>query len=120
MSLVNGVVASAAGGVLGALVWAGVSYATDYEVGWIAWGIGALAGYGMSFGLKGACDQSSGIVAAVIALAAVFVGKYAAVHLAVHKSVMEYSATPIDDQALHVRLADDVVEEWEGEGRTLT
>jgi len=120
MSLVNGVVASAVGGLVGALAWAGVSYAADYEIGWIAWGVGALAGYGMSLGLGGACDKSSGIVAALIALVSVFAGKYAAVHFAVHRSLAEATSSPIEDKSLVIRLADGVVEEWEAQGKPLT
>ncbi len=119
MSMVNGVVGSLVGGAIGALVWTGVSYATDYEIGWIAWGIGALAGAGMSLGLKGFGDTAAGVIAALIALGSVFGGKYGAVHFAVEKSIDEFEESPIEAHDLHVRLADEVVYEWEAEGREI-
>ncbi len=119
MSIVNGVVASLVGGAIGAAAWMGVSYSTDYEIGWLAWGIGALAGAGMSLGLKGSGDMAAGVVAALIALTAVFGGKYGAVHFAVQKSLGEFEATPIGAHDLHVWLADEVVGEWDAEGREI-
>ena len=119
MSMVNGVLGSVVGGAVGAFAWAGVGYATDREIGWIAWGVGALAGYGMSLGLKGACDRASGIVAALIALAAVGAGKYAVVRLSVHDAVSDYRGGPVIDYDIVSNLADEVVFQWEEEGRTL-
>ena len=119
MSVVNGVLGSVVCSAVGALVWTGVGYTTDLEIGWIAWGIGALAGYGMHRGLGGAGDFASGALAAVIALAGVFFGKYATVHFAVERSLGELEATPIDAQTVRVHLADEVVREWEAEGREL-
>ena len=119
MSHVNGVMGSLAGGAVGALTWAGVSYGTDHEIGWIAWGIGALAGLGMFLGLKGQGDRASGAIAALIAVAAVFAGKYTAVHFAAQKWISEIEATPVDSRAVLVHLADQVVEEWQAEGRDL-
>jgi hypothetical protein len=97
-----------------------VSYTTDYEIGWIAWGIGALTGQGMSLGLGGKGDKPAGVVAALIALVAVFGGKYAGVHFAVQKSLGEASSEPIEDRWLQVHLADDVVGEREARGESLT
>ncbi len=44
----NGKVIGAALGtaILGAVVWAGIVIKTEYEIGWLAWGIGALIGFG--------------------------------------------------------------------------
>jgi hypothetical protein len=119
MSMVTGVVASVVGGAVGAVAWAGVAYATEREIGWIAWGVGALAGYGMSLGLKGVCDRASGFVAALIALAAVGAGKYAVVRLSAHDAVAEYGDGPVIDYDVVSILADEVAVEWEEEGRSL-
>ena len=38
------------GGAIGAAVWAGVVAVTQYEIGWIAWGVGGLVGYAVAAG----------------------------------------------------------------------
>jgi hypothetical protein len=119
MSMTNGVVGSLIGGAIGALTWMGVALATEREIGWIAWGIGALAGLGMSLGLKGLGDPKAGVVAALIALVSVFAGKYAAVHFAVQRSLDEVESSPIEDRHIQLHLADEVVKAWEAEGREL-
>jgi hypothetical protein len=65
---------SAAGALAGAVVWCVIALAVHLEIGWIAWGIGVLAGLGM---LKGypARNLRAGVSAAVIALAGIFAGK---------------------------------------------
>lgn len=61
------------GAVLGALIWGLITYLTHYEVGWIAWGIGLLAGGGCAW-LDGR-GQGMATAAAALALLAIFVGK---------------------------------------------
>ena len=85
---------------MGAAVWAGIAYFAGYEVGWVAWGIGALVGVAVRFASKpdvsytgdaaedairelhAESDQiGPGSIAAAIAIVAVLVGKYLAVML---------------------------------------
>lgn len=67
----NLVLAALAGGVaalLGACIWAAVTVTTNYQIGWMAVGVGFLVGYAVrSFG-KG-IDKSFGIVGAAWSLA---------------------------------------------------
>ena len=35
------------GGAIGAAIWAGIVYAIHVEIGWLAWGVGALVGLGV-------------------------------------------------------------------------
>lgn len=58
---------SGAGALLGAAAWSGVCIATDYEIGFIAWGLGVLAGMGMIMGYKGE-NVRAGLAACVIAI----------------------------------------------------
>ncbi|HSF17689.1 MAG TPA: hypothetical protein VLK65_19255 [Vicinamibacteria bacterium] len=121
-------------GLVGAAVWAGISYLTGYEVGWIAWGVGALVGVAVRFASKpdvsltgdGAEDAireiraesnqvGPGVVAAAIAIAAVLVGKYAAVMLVIGNP----SAIDFQEELLISYVADEVVAEFEAEGRNV-
>lgn len=63
------------GGVLGMLAWGGIIYAADREIGWVAWGIGALVGFGVGVTAGDNGGELSGIIAVVISLLSIFAGK---------------------------------------------
>lgn len=75
--IVGGVV----GAGIGAAIWAGIGYATGYEIGWIAWGVGVLAGIGVAAAADGEEGWGPGIVAALCGLVGVLAGKYLAFRL---------------------------------------
>lgn len=122
-SLVGGVIGGVIGGVVGAAVWAGVSYATGYEIGWIAWGIGGLVGLGVAWGDKGASGHLAGIVAVIISLCAILAGKYAAVQFVIDKHLTadslagEMTAAIETDEFMRSYVADRVVEKYEAAGK---
>ena len=75
-----GVGLSGAGAMLGALVWALIAIFTGYEIGWIAWGVGFCAGFGMAIAhnLSDAIDDFlGGVIASTMAILGVLAGKYA-------------------------------------------
>ncbi len=76
--LTMGIVGSAIGAAIGAGIWTAVAYFANYEIGWIAWGLGGLAGIGMHLGAR---DTNSyhGVIAAVIAILGIVVAKFALV-----------------------------------------
>ena len=47
-----------AGGVIGVVLWAAVTYFTGYEIGWVAWFVGVLTGAGVS----GSIERRGGIL----------------------------------------------------------
>ena len=61
-------------GIPAAFLWALVAYVTHYEIGWVAWGVGALIGLAVA---KSAHEPSAtlGPTAAAIAVAALLCGK---------------------------------------------
>jgi hypothetical protein len=72
----RGIGLSAAGAFVGAIAWAFVAVLTHREIGWIAWGVGAAAGAGMSAGYDDKSDGTiPGILAAFIALGGIILGK---------------------------------------------
>jgi hypothetical protein len=135
MSLIKMVVGGLAGGLIGAAIWAAIGYFTGYEVGWIAWGIGFLAGLGVS--VTGSQEVArfdkvqrkmvvertaadgplAGAVAAIAAVLSVLVGKYAVIHLLVASpsSLEEY----LDDETMIASIADEIVFEQEAQGRNV-
>lgn len=102
MRFVTALVGGTVGGLLGAAIWAGITYATNHEIGWIAWGVGFLVGVGVRMGSQEWDGAVPGMLAVVLAVLAVVGGKYAAVSLIVSKIGAE--------QAINVTDTD--VKEW--------
>ena len=68
--LVNGILV----GIVAAVAWAVIVYVTGYEIGWVAWGVGALIGLAMA---KSAHEPSAalGPTAAVLAAGSLLLAK---------------------------------------------
>ena len=62
-NLVLAVIAGGAAALLGATVWAAITMAISYQIGWMAVGVGFLAGYAVRTFGKG-IDRSYGIIGA--------------------------------------------------------
>lgn len=120
-SLIRGVIAATIGGLIGAAVWAAISYYSNFEIGWIAVGVGFLCGLGMAVGSQGASGHLGGIVAAVIALASIAAGKYATIHFHAEDVIQQVrNQRPefsLDDARIY--MCDQLCEEAESQGRTL-
>ncbi len=74
-NLIVGCALSLGGALLGALIWAIVAVATGFEIGWIAWGVGLLAGLGMAMGYRPAEGGVPAVLAAIMALVGVAAAK---------------------------------------------
>ena len=70
LALAAGLVAA----LLGGLIWAAIVLVTDYEVGWVAWGIGALVGFAMA-AVTRTRGRAIGLAAAALALVGLIAGK---------------------------------------------
>lgn len=108
-------------GAIGATAWAGVVFVTDYEVGWIAWGVGALVGYGVALGNKdrGRSPTAAGVLAVGITVLAIAAGKYAAVQLMMpsdEELVAMFTTNFESEEFVMSFIADDVVDEHEAAG----
>jgi hypothetical protein len=113
-------IAAAVGGLIGASVWAGITYFTGYEIGWIAWGVGFVVGLAVRIGAGEANGVGPGVVAVIGAVAALLAGKYAAVHLLVGNELAAGSAVTISAENMQMGMAYEVVEEMEGQGKKLS
>lgn len=65
-NLVAGSLAGLAAAVVGAAIWAGITVATEYQIGWMAVGVGFVVGIAVRTLGKG-IDQVFGIIGAVMA-----------------------------------------------------
>ena len=80
MGIVGGII----GAVIGAAAWAVVTVATGYQIGWMAVGVGFLAGYGVRLMGKGISKQF-GIVGAILSLLGCLAGNLLSVCAMVSK-----------------------------------
>lgn len=79
-------------GVLGAAAWAGLSIFANFEVGYLAWGIGALVGIAaVRLGGRG---KPMAVAAAVISLCSIFGGKFIAMQAIINEEISETTAEP--------------------------
>lgn len=119
--MVKGLIGALIGGVIGAAIWAAVGYFTGYEVGWIAWGVGALAGFGMAVGAKDDSSAVTGAIAAAVAIGSILAGKYAVAHFIVDREITKIAAEmgPVTMEDAKIHMADQLVHEYEGAGKPL-
>jgi len=89
-----------AAGLLGAVVWAGIAIASDYEIGWIAWGIGAAVG--AAFHRLGGRGAAGPLLCAAIAFASIGTGKYVAFQTSVNNEMAEI----LDSDEMRMAYAD--------------
>jgi hypothetical protein len=76
MNLVSGAIGGLIGSIIGAAVWAAVAYFTGYEIGWIAWGVGVLCGFGVAIGTRGQGGPPAGVLAVLLSLLGIAGGKW--------------------------------------------
>ena len=94
MAVGNMAIAGAvAAGVAGAAVWAGIALATGYEIGWIAWGIGAAVG--ATYVKLGGRSAAAPMLCAAIAVASIAAGKYMDFRLSVNSELDEIVGSPL-------------------------
>lgn len=118
--MMKGLVFGLVGGVLGAIIWAAIIYYTGYEVGYVAIGVGLLVGFGVGIGAQESAGLETGMIAAVIALGAICLGKWTAVEILVQQGLgssaqyvqQEVEHLQTDDEYVVTYIADTVVEEY--------
>jgi hypothetical protein len=70
----NAFLGAAGAAILGAFIWKIIAVTFDYELGLVAWGIGGAVGF--SAAMLGAKGQQAGVICGLLALFAIFGGKY--------------------------------------------
>ncbi len=76
--LLAGTLAAIAGAIVGAIAWAAITAATSYQIGYMALGVGFLAGLGMRT-LSGGRERADGVIAGVVAFLGCVLGNLGAV-----------------------------------------
>ena len=100
-----GCVLSAVGALIGAAIWAGITIVSDYEIGWIAWILGLLAGGGMVLGYREK-NLRAGVVAAGIAVLGIAAARIIIFLFLLSSAIGEFAETRhFKEMALAIHLA---------------
>jgi hypothetical protein len=120
LSFPKWVIAGSIGGLVGAAIWAGISYALNAEIGWIAWGIGFVVGFCVRV-VAGENEEgfAPGVTAAVVAIVAVLGGKYAAYSMQVNAIRGGQPVLTVDADNVIMTFADEIVHERESRGQSV-
>jgi len=97
----------ALGALVGACIWAAVSWATHLEIGWVAWGVGCLVGAGaVAMGGRG---KQAAAVCALLAAVGIFGGKVFAIKVTLAEGFDE-SSLPMLSQESYEHMKKDAAE----------
>lgn len=112
MGLIRGMLGGLAGGAIGAAIWAAITHFANAEIGWIAWGIGFLVGFGVRMFAGSEEGTGLGILAAAIAVLSILAGKYAAATLIVGKVQQQLGGpAEVSTEMMISTLADEICSE---------
>ncbi len=89
-----------AGGVIGVVLWASVTYFIGYEIGWVAWLVGVLTGAGASTAIEKRGGILVGMLACLIAIGTVGVGKFALARLEASEAIANIGNNFTDEDAV--------------------
>jgi hypothetical protein len=97
-SLLRAVVGGGLAAVAGGLIWGLIAETTGYEIGWIAWGIGVMAGAGVVMFAGGRKGLPLQLIAVSAAALGVFIGKYFTFYSTLKESAAEEFGAEVANQ----------------------
>ncbi len=95
----RGLLGALAGAMAGAAAWAAVAFFLGLEAGMLAVAVGALAGLGMAWGTDRRGRMGAGVLAAVVAMLGIFVGKFMGAHFTAQAWAQEHASYLSGDPA---------------------
>lgn len=119
--LIKAAIGGVIGGAIGAAIWVAVVYFTNYEIGWIAWGVGITTGLGVAAACKDG-EMVTGVLAAMIAIVALLAGKYMVVEITFGDGASEFLEqyrAEVTDETLIDAIAEQIIEEREAAGEPI-
>ncbi len=119
----KGLWAGIAAGICGAVLWGVLAFfCTNFEIGWLAWGIGAAVGAAVAWGSEG--NSHVGAAAVTITVLSILAGKYLPVEVSLFKEVRKAKQDLVwrvkDDEYMIGCLADEIMDVSEGQGHSVT
>lgn len=115
--MIKALVFGIAAGLVGAAVWTGIGFFSGYEIGFVAWGIGALVGAAVGLGAGAKAGVPTGVVAVVIAVVAVVAGKAGVIGADLARYLGENPPPAVTEENLISYVADEVVDDRQAAGQ---
>lgn len=120
MAVVKWLIAGLIGAGIGGAIWVAIAYYANYEVGYVAWGIGLLAGLGVRRTMDASeINPASGVAACGAAIMMIAMSKYYVAHLAAKDAVAQFTAGKLWNDPI-AQIAADVIKEKEAAGETVS
>lgn len=118
MRLLRWCIGGSIGGAIGGAIWIAVSYGINWEVGYIAIGVGWLVGLGVRFTAGEDDGVLPGTTAVLISIASILLAKYIVVALAVSSAVAEIEMPKASDPDVMIGVfAAGIAYELESSGK---
>ena len=89
-SLLPAIAAGLVAAIVGGVVWGLIVKISDYEVGFVAWGIGFIAGTAVVLATRGAKGPRLQVIAVVASLLGILLGKYLSYAFIVQEQVESF------------------------------
>ena len=123
MDALKGLIGGLIGGFVGAMIWALIAYFLHVEIGWIAIGVGALVGIGVTMAWSDG-GVGPGVMAMGVTLFAIVAGKFVAVHFVAQdqlaKMALESAEGLVRQKAFMIsEIADEIAEDREAAGEKI-
>lgn len=119
MAVLKWLIAGLVGAGIGGAIWVAVAYYANYEVGYIAWGIGLLAGLGVRRTMSAdEINPGAGVAAVGAALLMIAISKYYVAHLAAKDAAAQIAGGKLWNDPV-AQIAADVIKEKEAAGETV-
>ncbi|MCA8987316.1 MAG: hypothetical protein KDA78_06730 [Planctomycetaceae bacterium] len=116
------ILSGAIGALIGAGIWTGISVASGYEVGIIAWGIGGLVGFSVLLAAQDEANEITGIYAVLASIGSIMLGKVLTLYFLI--STLIGGMTPfqpeINESYMIMNIADEIIEKKEAAGVEVT
>ena len=118
---VKGLTAGIGVGTIGAILGGLLVYFTNFEIGWMAWVIGAGVGATVAWGSDG--SRKMGMVAVAISILSLLAGRYIPVEISLEKAAkiakQDLAHQLKKDDYMISRLADEIFEQSQGQGHSV-
>jgi hypothetical protein len=115
-----GLVLSVLAAIAGVTGWGYLAYATGLSAGWAVIGVGALAGFAMSWGARKEATALTGLFAAGITLFAAVAGLFVVSHTRVAGEIVRLNAGKFEEGEIYAWVEQDMRDRWTATGRDLS
>jgi len=112
VSFIGAIIGGVIGAAIGGAIWAGVAIVFDYEIGFLAILVGALAGAGVHFGSGKVGGLPYQVIAVILASIGIMIGKFITVYHFVQLGVVQEYGQEAWDEFGYSILSGEYVQDF--------